>query len=192
MKINRLNIAFFAVGMAIAAHAVAADKQPSPRVAQVLPKPVSTAPAAQKDGNAEKALAQAAQNAGLLTCKPLAEQVNRYLIANSISTGMLFAAPEKANTRIFSSSIEIQSKEILTYSSANFSPNGDVGCGVSYDAVTYWKDSCADVASKELKTLKPLGPLGNQISMLDGGPTMRIFLMPAGTGCVQIKKEIIY
>ena len=192
MKINQFKNAFFVICMALGAHAVAADKQPSPRAAQVPTKSVSAAPVAQKDGNAEKTLAQAAQSAGLITCKPLAEQVNRYLIANSISSGMLFAAPEKANTRISSSSIEIQSKEILTYGSANFSPNGDVGCGVSYDAVTYWKDSCADVASKELKTLKPLGPLGNQISMLDGGPTMRIFLMPAGTGCVQIKKEIIY
>lgn len=192
MKITRLQKVLIAVGLVFSAHAMAADKQPTPRAVPVPPKPATAATTIQKDGNAEKALSQAAQTAGVQTCRPLADQVHRFLIANSLSSGMLFAAPEKANGRIFSSMIEVQNKEVLTYGSATYAPYGDVGCGVAYDAVTYWQDSCADVAAKQLKALKPLGILGNQISMLDGGPTMRIFLMPAGTGCVQIKKEIIY
>ena len=28
--------------------------------------------------------------------------------------------------------------------------------------------------------------------VIDGGPTMRIFLMPAGPGCIQIKKEVMF
>jgi hypothetical protein len=63
---------------------------------------------------------------------------------------------------------------------------------VSIDAVTYWKESCAEVSAKVLKDLRPISSLGSKISMLDGGPAMRMFLMPAGSGCVQIKKEVMY
>lgn len=150
---------------------------------------------APKDTNALPALSMAAQNAGIRTCKPMTEQVHRYLVGpNSKSTGLYVAAPANANAKISSSIIEIENNlgNTITYTSASFAPYGESGCGVAYDAVTYWKESCAELASKVLKELKPVGTLGNKIEMLDGGPNMRMFLMPAGTGCVQIKKEILY
>lgn len=30
------------------------------------------------------------------------------------------------------------------------------------------------------------------VFMLDGGPTVKVFLMPAGSGCVSVKKEMVY
>ena len=142
--------------------------------------------------NAIDTLSKAAQDAGVRSCRPLADRVNQYLIGNAPSSGVLFAAPENANARVFSSMVELESGQGVTYVSANFAPYGDSGCGVAYDAVTYWPESCADVATKVLKELRPMGTLGKGIAMLDGGPAMRMFLMPAGTGCVQIKKELVY
>ena len=141
---------------------------------------------------AERALAQTATDAGMRTCKPLLDQVNRFLISNSQSAGMAFVSPNHPNTRLFSSSIEIESPQSVTYASAHYAPNGDSNCGVVYDAVTYWAESCAVVSSRLIKDVKPLGTLGSKIAMLDGGPTMRIFLMPGGPGCIQIKKEVIF
>jgi len=150
-------------------------------------------PVKPREDGAFSTLSQAAQNAGLRTCKPLADQVNRYLIGNNPSWGLLVAAPENANGRIFSTIIEIESGQgSTTYTSATYAPYGDTACGVAYDAVTYWKESCAEVSSKFLRELRPVGTLGNKVTMLDGGPSMRMFLLPAGSGCVQIKKEIVY
>lgn len=145
-----------------------------------------------REASAERALAQTATDAGMRTCKPLLDQVNRFLISNSQSAGMAFVSPNHPNTRLFSSSIEIESPQSVTYASAHFAPNGDSNCGVVYDAVTYWAESCAVVSSRLIKDVKPLGTLGSKIAMLDGGPTMRIFLMPAGPGCIQIKKEVMF
>jgi hypothetical protein len=157
----------------------------------VTQSPAGSAMAA-KRGNAQGPLAQAALDAGVRTCKPLADQVNRYLLGENVSTGMVFTSPQNANGRIFSSAIEIESRQGVTYASTSYAPYGDTGCGVAYDAVTYWKESCTQVASTVLKDLRIMGTLGNTIAVLDGGPAMRMFLMPAGTGCIQIKKEIVY
>ena len=48
-----------------------------------------------------------------------------------------------------------------------------------------------DVVEKStFKALKRKGMLGKDTIILDGGP-VTIFLMPAGPGCVVIKKEIV-
>jgi hypothetical protein len=180
------------ISLALGALTVAAQNTNRPRSTEVAPR-AEAAPAKPNWGNGEQVLAQVTQNAGVRTCKPLADKVNRYLIADSQSSGVLFIAPENANGHVFSGTLEIESKQgSTTYASASYAPYGEVGCGVAYDAVTYWKESCAEVSSKVLKELRPLGPLGSKITMLDGGPAMRMFLMPAGAGCIQIKKEVLY
>ena len=148
--------------------------------------------AQQRDESAEKVIARAAQNAGLRTCRRSINQVNRYLIGDGIASGVLFAAPDNANARIVTSSIVIENKQGLTYANASYSPYDDGACGVSYEAVTYWEESCTELSSQVLRDMRPIGPLGKKIIMLDGGPSMGMFLMPAGTGCVQIKKEVLH
>ena len=183
-----------AMGMSLALVAFSvtaqnASKSSSPQAVQRA----EAAPVTSNWTNGEQVLSQVTQNAGVRTCKPLADRVNRYLIAESQSAGVLFMAPENANGRIFSGTLEIESRQgTTTYASASYAPYGEVGCGVAYDAVTYWKESCAEVSAKVLKELRPIGPLGSKIAMLDGGPAMRMFLMQAGSGCVQIKKEVVY
>lgn len=199
MNIKSFITAAAASGLALATFSVAAQNAGKSRNAEGAPRqapaPATLAAAAKSnEGNAELFLAQAAVNAGLRSCKPLADRVNRYLIGDSqSSTGLLSSSPENANARIFSSTIEMESRQgSTTYASTTYAPYGDAGCGVAYDAVTYWNDNCTNVATKQLAALKVIGTLGNKITMLDGGPAMRMFLMPAGPGCVQIKKEIVY
>jgi hypothetical protein len=47
------------------------------------------------------------------------------------------------------------------------------------------------VAEKQFGTLKKAGALAKNIGVRNGGESMKVFLMPAGTGCVSIKKEIV-
>ena len=180
------------ISLALSAFTVAAQNTNRPRSTEAAQR-AEVAQAKTNWVNGEQVLSQVTQNAGVRTCKPVADRVNRYLIADSQSSGLLFIAPENATGRIFSGTLEIESKQgSTTYASASYAPYGEAGCGVAYDAVTYWKESCAEVSSKVLKDLRPIGPLGSKITMLDGGPAMRMFLMPAGAGCIQIKKEVLY
>lgn len=195
-KTINMNLHALLVGLAFLATALSSQANPAagpPGVQLAQANTGSAAPVLQRrEASAERALAQTATDAGMRTCKPLLDQVNRFLISNSQSAGMAFVSPNHPNTRLFSSSIEIESSQSVTYASAHFAPNGDSNCGVVYDAVTYWAESCAVMSSRLIKDVKPLGTLGSKIAMLDGGPTMRIFLMPAGPGCIQIKKEVMF
>ncbi len=167
---------------------------------QKPPAPVPTPPRGPVAQGADVALAREIQGAGLSTCQPLSDQVVKYMVDKSRSSGLLFVAPQEANYRVFSTSIAIESTSVTTYASASFAPYGNVGCGAALDLVTYFTDSCSVVSAffqKQLQAAngggdKARGTLGSRISMLDGGPNMRMFLMPAGTGCVHIKKEMLY
>ncbi len=190
MNKNHLYIAAL-MGLLCNGHAVANEALDGVHLAQAAPNTLAAA-VQKKAETAEQVISQAAQAVGVRACKPLTEQVTRYLVANGQSSATVFAAPNNANARLFSNSIEIVNAQTVTYSSAHYAPTGETTCGVVYDAVTYWKESCSEVSSKLLKDMKPLGLLGSKIATFDGGPAMRMFLMPAGTGCIQIKKEILY
>jgi hypothetical protein len=60
-----------------------------------------------------------------------------------------------------------------------------------YEAVVYWNMKCDDVAARQFAGLKQIGALRKDITMLDGGPALNVFLMPAGSGCISIKKEVV-
>jgi hypothetical protein len=191
MSIQYLQASVFGVLMAWATGvALANDEANKPRAAAGASRPAAATPATKP--SADKSIAAAARRAGIAHCAQLSDKVTRYLIGDSKSAGILFAPPKEANDRIASASIEVESAQSLAYASATYAPYGDAGCGVAYDAITYLKESCAAFAAKNLKGMKSLGALGTKIAMFEGGPQLRIYLMPAGTGCVQIKKEVLY
>jgi len=160
------------------------------------PKPTPTAhhkvkktiPPAQPKLNG---LAQTAVNSGVVDCAGRIQQVTEFLTTNSKSGAYLFIAPNDANHHIASASLEIQAKGASSYATASFAPTGG-GCGTLYETVSYWANQCEDVAKRAFPSFPPAGKLGDSISMLDGGVYLRIFLMPAGQGCLSIKKEMVY
>lgn len=87
--------------------------------------------------------------------------------------------------------MEVATEQGSAYVSATFAPNQANGCGAAYDAVVYWPLACDALASKQFSSLKKIGMLKKAITVLDGGVATKVFLMPAGTGCVAIKKEIV-
>ena len=137
-------------------------------------------------------LAQTAVSAGIVDCVPRIQQVTDFLTANTKSGAFLFIAPAEANRQIVSASLEIQAGAVSSYASASFAPAGNTACSAMYETVSYWGNQCADVAGRAFPTLPSAGKLGGSITMLDGGANLRVFLMPAGQGCLSIKKELIY
>lgn len=139
-------------------------------------------------------VAQAAQKAGVNDCLGRINQVSSFLTAGSQQSGAsLSIAPQQPNERMASMAFEIRTPQVLSYASADFAPLAN-GCGATYEAVTHWQNSCKDVASKGYAQLKFIGAIQSNILVLEGGPQLRVFLMPTdkGKGCVAIKKEMVY
>lgn len=139
------------------------------------------------------AFVQYAQSAGVRKCLGRIEQVAKFLTGTSSNVGgQYFISPSHPDDMMISLSMEIQQSGTgPAYASASFAPNQANGCGGMYETVVYWPQNCESVAQQHYPELKRVGKLSSQIIVLSGGPALRIFLMPAGTGCISIKKEII-
>ena len=131
------------------------------------------------------------EKTGVKRCLQRISQVTDFLTTGSKSSMFLFSPPDQPDNRMLSTSMEIAQASGLSYASASFHPR-DGGCGSVYEAVTYWQDSCDAVAKRVYPSLRQTGLVQTYIRVMDGGPAMRLFLMPAGTGCVAIKKEVLY
>jgi hypothetical protein len=136
-----------------------------------------------------------AQRSGISKCVARINQVTGFVTGNNANSGMVLTSGNKdANTNITSSVIEVEGGGTTSFVSTSFAPGpGSADCSGTYDAVVYWATSCAQVATTNFGTFKPSPrPLLKAVNMLDGGPFVKVFLMPAGTGCVSIKKEMVF
>lgn len=160
----------------------------------VAPAPAQTPAAAMHPpAPTVNTITQAAVTAGVLTCTSRINQVANFLTAGSQGTGaILFVPPAAPDQELVSVSLEIpMSNAPSAYASASFAPNQVNGCGSLYESVVYWPAMCVEVAEKNFAKFKQIGLLAKSITMLDGGPLVKIFLLPAGSGCVSIKKEVV-
>lgn len=175
----------------------AVEQQP----AQVITTPRSATPQTvqgqgqpgQQAAPASDRIAQVAQQLGLRKCVPRVKQITGFLTANTQHDGHFFAAPRSPDQQIASVALEVQTGNQLSLVDTNFAPGqGPNECGGIYETITYWNKGCPAVASQNFASLKRGKPLHQAIASLESGPNVRIFLMPAGQGCVAIKKEIVY
>ncbi len=137
------------------------------------------------------AVTQAAVQQGVLSCAGRINQVSNFLGYTPQAGALLMTPPAQPDQRLIPLVMEIPTASGTAYVSASFAPNQANGCGATYDAVMYWPQKCDVVASKQFATLKKMGQLKKEVTVLDGGSGTKIFLMPAGSGCVSIKKEVV-
>lgn len=146
------------------------------------------APARQSEVNS---ITHAAVNAGALACAGRINQVSGFLGYTPQAGALLMTPPAQPDQRLIPLAMEVPNEFGAAYVSASFAPNQANGCGATYDAVVYWPSKCDAVAAKQFAGLKKVGQLKNAITVLDGGAATKVFLMPAGNGCVSIKKEVV-
>ena len=167
-------------------HSMAQQAPPGPPVAPV------TAPAAPIANNSGvNAITQAAVGQGALSCASRINQVSNFLGFGLQAGAVLMVPPSQPDQRLIPLAMEVPTEGGSAYVSATFAPNQANGCGAAYDAVVYWPQKCDAVAVKHFAGLKMLNLLKANITVLDGGVATKVFLMPAGSGCVSIKKEVV-
>ena len=133
------------------------------------------------------AVTQAAVKLGILSCVSRINQVATFLTASNQSGVFIFSPQKQPDQHIFSTSFElIRSDNSTFYASASFFPNQDA----VYDTVEYVEKSCEELEKTVFANLKRISVIKKNIIVLNGG-AVKVFLMPAGSGTVVIKKEVI-
>ncbi len=136
-------------------------------------------------------LTQAAVQQGVLSCVSRINQVSNFVGFGPQAGAVLMPHAQQPDQRLLPVAMELPTEGSTLYVSATFAPGQANGCGATYDAVAYWPQGCDGVASGQFGTLKRVGVLRKDITVLDGGAATKVFLMPAGSGCVSIKKEMV-
>jgi hypothetical protein len=156
------------------------------------PGPGTAPVVAAASNNGVNAITQAAVQQGVLSCASRINQVSNFLGFGPQAGAVLMMPPAQPDQRLLALAMEVPTEAGGAYVSATFAPNQANGCGATYDAVTYWQQACDAVAAKQFAGLKRSEQaLRKNITVLDGGPATKVFLMPAGSGCVSIKKEVV-
>ena len=143
------------------------------------PAPAELRAGAQTVAPALGAVALAAAQRKIKTCVPRIDQTAKALAAGANSGAFLFNSLSDADKTILSLSLEV-------------GDGASSGCAVAADVVAWWPANCAEVMTKAFPQVTAAGPLMRDIRVTEAGPTMRVFFMPAGAGCVTIKKEVIF
>jgi hypothetical protein len=136
-------------------------------------------------------ITQAAVSAGVLSSVSTINKVTNFLTGNSISGAYLFIPPQLPDAGIFSVSVEIMPENAPSmYASASFAPVAGAGPQAVYDAVQYVPQSPKEVRNTIFQGIKNEQIVKKDIIMLDAGD-VKVFLMPAGKGCIIIRKEVV-
>lgn len=184
LRFDRLPLLIFLILLGAQVQAQTSENKPgAAEVKQVQQQIPATPPTT--------AVTQAAVQQGILNCAGRINQVTNFLGFNNQSGAMLMTPPNQPDLRLVPLAMEIPTESGSAYVSAHFAPNQANGCGAAYDAVVYWPQKCDTVASRQYAALKKVGQLKRDITVLDGGFATKVFLMPAGSGCVSIKKEVV-
>jgi len=149
-------------------------------------------PQSQAVNSAVNPVTQAAVQAGVLTSINRINQVVNYLTRGSQSGACMFVDKAAPDRRIFSTSLEIILPNTPSiYATASFAPNPQGLSDAVYETVQYLDESRDSAAKRLFKGAKPTSILKKDIFFYDTG-SAKFFLMPAGKGCVVIKKEVLY
>ena len=132
-----------------------------------------------------------ASRQGVRQCLGRIDQISNFMADGSLGSGAsVFLAPGNPDRGLVSVSMEVQGGNGLSFVNSAFSPSAS-GCDGEYVAVTYWAGDCEQVAAG-FPGFRLAAALRQHIVTLDGGPNAKIYLMPAGQGCISIKKEVVY
>lgn len=65
-------------------------------------------------------------------------------------------------------------------------------CTGMYEQTIYWPQPCSVVKSTVFAKFTGEHVLYSEVKVSDAGPALQVYLTPAGTGCVSIKKELFH
>ena len=182
-KIMMLVLLLFCLSVVIAEGAE--KKAPGPAKTKVQQQQ-HTNPSAQ-------GIVDAAVTAGVKSCVDRIYQVSDFLTTGLKTGAIIFPPNSEPDKSLVSFSLALDMPNgKKAYVSESFAPNQASGCSSLYESVVYWEENCTDVAKRQFASLKNASIINNNLIMLDGGTNVRVFLMPAGTGCVAIKKEVLH
>ena len=189
---------------AVLALAAVAWMQASPLIAAPSAKPAAageakspTAPSRLADASVARGLrdaspsqqvAQALQQLHMTACAGTVQQVTNFLFEGQDAN--FIAQPLGPDSDRWPTVFVIESADPAgghnRFATLMISPN----CSGMYEQTIYWPQPCASVKASVFAKFTGEHPLLRDVRVADAGPALQVYLTPAGTGCISVKKEL--
>jgi len=143
-----------------------------------------------KQTPADRVRAALAQ-AGITTCAPVLAQAAQFLFEDGEGNFTIQPLGRDANRFPVVLTIESAhaSEGLTRLSIVTIAPAGS--CSGSYEQTVTWTQSCDTVKRTVFAPFKDEKLLFRNVRLSELSPGVQLYLMPAGTGCVSVKKELI-
>lgn len=135
-------------------------------------------------------IAAAAAKAGIKRCAPIIKRVAEFLIEDGDAGFRLKSLGNDADTAPVTLSLETRHKALGTtrYSTIMIVPQAN--CSGYYEQSIFWPMACPDVKANNFANFPPAAFLHSAVALSEASQTVQLALMPAGAGCMSVKKEI--
>ena len=130
-----------------------------------------------------------AREAGVGHCLPVVETLSNFLIGTARHGTDDVWATTNTDQQLYTTTIERSDRQGIQLSSLSVAPVAAGGCSAVYEQVQWFDSSCLVVAQEIYGNFTYKGVLADKVAVL-GGPAS-VYLYPAGSGCLAIKKEVI-
>ena len=150
------------------------------------------APTTQVKQPAPARLAAALSRAGIKRCAPIVQRVAEFLWENGDAGFQLKLLGADADTSSVVVTLESNHPTLGTTRYATILVAPKETCSGYYEQTIFWAAACPVVKQSNFANFPNTAPLLRNIQASAASPTVSLYLMPAGAGCVSIKKEIFH
>lgn len=130
-----------------------------------------------------------AKTNGIKTCISAVEKVSNFIADGDHGASSVWNS-KVPDESAFSSVIERTYSDGAILTSMTVARTKSEHCYAEYEKVIYFTDNCMATVQKNYKDAEYKGEVNKNITSLNQGG-VDVFLMPAGTGCVVVRKEIL-
>ena len=134
---------------------------------------------------------------GITRCAPVIQQAGSFLLENAKAQFVFQPLGPDANR--WPTAVTIEGSYPIAGKPAAASqtrlttllvaPAGS--CSGLYTQVIFWPEACAALKTRVFGAYTNDHPLLAKVRQSEANPGLQVYLMPAGTGCVSVKKELI-
>jgi hypothetical protein len=138
-------------------------------------------------------LAQAAGQLHMTICAPLAARVTDFLL-EGVADANFTVQPMGPDANVWPTVIVMESAHPdfgrTRLSTITLSPSPR-GCSAMYEQVIHWAQPCASLKADTFAAFQSEHVLNRNIRVSEANPGLQLYLIPAGEGCVSVKKELL-
>lgn len=128
---------------------------------------------------------------GETNCLRQIEKTVRFFGFEQKTAGIIIPRPSGSSRGIISLVMPTEAISGTGIVSADYSHQADDACNASYELIEYHNESCGATVAARFKDLKNMASSESGFSALADPNGVYVFVLPAGTGCISVRKEKI-